>query len=652
VFTKDGRFLISPGPNLTMSVWNYPEGTLARSLAGPATRYDENSSIQGLALSPDETKIAASGFGRNGRTVRVFSFDDGSEVCAFDAFCGPLQWLSDSSHLLCIENKTSSPGITCYSVPSATEVSRIRMPLDWTLVGAALDSADAVVAFYRKPGRKDAKLARYRIEKGNISQKASVSINVPSRSHETAFAFSAATDLAAIAQGHDEFVIYDVGSRRHELGGGYMYSGGISFDASGTRLAGKTCIGFHGDNRPYEDIDITSMDGDRGWCGRDDDAVFENVFRGPMGISWAPDGRSLATCSAPLLNAWLKPVGVGVELWDVVSGKAQNESGHRGEITSLVPAGSRSFASAGADGTIRMWNIASGREDWIRCWPEAGHRGATVQHIPDESLLVGAGAGPKEGFVRTCRAADGEDIGSMRGHSVCWDPDRRRLWVVDETIGLYIASYATALAREPQPAMPLRDEIISKLGPGLWAPRVSLQHGGRWIMLHNDKELVVAEWPGLADVYRVRPKTGVSMAALTPTCDYLLFADNPGGEVTTVDIKQGAVIAVSERRNARDFEVGDVLAVSQDSKLFAWGKRAQRVEVFELHSSEFLGATPKWLPATAACFLDATTLLVGGADGLISTWPLATLGNTDACVSSPERLDGSTYGSNLTDSLD
>jgi WD40 repeat protein len=171
----------------------------------------------------------------------------------------------------------------------------------------------------------------------------------------------------------------------------------------------------------------------------------------------------------------------------------------------------------------------------------------------------------------------------------------------------------------------MRDEIVSKLGASGWEPRVSLEHGGRWIILHNDNELVVAGWPGLEDVYRARPKTGVSMVALSQDCDYLLVADNYGGEVMTVDLKQGVVIAASERRNSREFEVGDVLAVSPDSKFFAWGKRAQRVEVFELRTGTFLGATPTWLPATAACFLDTTTLLVGGADGMISAWPIASL---------------------------
>jgi hypothetical protein len=115
------------------------------------------------------------------------------------------------------------------------------------------------------------------------------------------------------------------------------------------------------------------------------------------------------------------------------------------------------------------------------------------------------------------------------------------------------------------------------------------------------------------------------MVALTPGCDFLLVADNPGGEVTTIGLQNGEAVAVSERRKWRDFEVGDVLAVSTDSTLFAWGKRAQRVEVFELHTGKFLGSTPKWLPATSVCFLDTTTLLVGGADGLISAWPLAAL---------------------------
>ena len=620
LFTKDGRFVISPGPSLTVSVWNYPEGTLDRSLAGPATRYDKASAIKGLALSPDETKIAASGFGPEGMTVRVFSFDDGSEICYFDAFCDQLLWLPDSQNLLYIDTRSSMPGVKVFHLPSATSTGALQMPMDWTLVGVFLDSADGLVVFYRKPGKKDAKLAKYRIIDGQLSQKPTVSITVPSGGwYEAAFAFAPTTGKAAIAQGGDPVSIYDLTSKRLEAV--LTHSGmsdGVSFDPAGKRLAMKERIRKPQEgNRPHERLVVQSLTNEK------DTVVVPDVFRGSMAMSWGPDGEGLATWSAH-----------GLETWNSRSGEPRDASGHRGEVTSIVATGPKSFASAGADGTVRMWNSDGDREQWIRYWPEAAHRGARSCALLDESVIVGMVTGPSEAFVRASRVDNGEEIATVCGDGVYVDSDRHCLWVSSNqfkgdsgwTRGM--ESFTYALKPSPKPQRISLDDVLLQLGfkknEG-WVPRVSLEHGGRWLVVHNDKQLVVADWPDLTEVYRVMPKTGISMAVVVPSGAFLLVADNPGGAVSVVAMPSKTVSATIERRSASRFEMGDLLTVSPDSTLCAWCKRSQRVEVYEVETGKLIGATPEWLPATTACFIDASTLLVGSRDGMISSWPLREL---------------------------
>lgn len=616
VFTKDGRFVITPGPNLTVSVWNYPEGTLARSLAGPATRYDEASMIKGLALSPDETKLAASGFGPKGMTVRIFSFDDGSEVCSFDDFCDQLLWLPNSQHLLCIASKWSAK-VKVFCTKSAASTGQSLMPLDWTLVGVFLDSDDGLVAFYRKSAKKDAKLAKYRIIDGQISQKPAVSITVPSgRWYEAAFSFARSTGKAAIAQGGDAVAIYDVNSKRLEcvLAHSHM-ADGVSFDPAGKRLAMKERIDNPQDaNHSKERLVVQSMTNER------DTVVVPDVFRRRMAISWAPDGEGLATWSSH-----------GLEIWSSRSGEPRDVSGHRGDVTSIVAIGSNSFASAGVDATVRMWTADGGREQWIRHWPEAAHHGVRLCALRDASVIVGMGIS----FVRASRVDDGDEIATVCGDGVYVDSDRQCLWVSGhefqgESGSTYgMASLTYALKPSPKPQRIPLDDVLVQLGGFTrnegWVPRVSLEHGGRWLMVHNDKQIVVAEWPGLTEVYRAKPNTGVSMALVVPSGEFLLVADNPGGAVSVVAMRTKTVCATSERRTSGPFQVGDVLTASPDSKLFAWGKRWQRVEVYEVETGQLIGVTPEWLPATTACFLDDSTLLIGGRDGLISKWTLADL---------------------------
>lgn len=617
LFTKDGRFVISPGPSLTVSVWNYPEGTLDRSLAGPATRYDKASAIKGLALSPDEKKIAASGFGPEGMTVRVFSFDDGSEICSFDAFCDQLLWLPDSQNLLCIDTRSSMPGVKVFHLPSATMMASLQMPLDWTLVGVFLDSADALVAFYRKPGKKDAKLAKYRIIDGQLSQKPAVSITVPSGGwYEAAFSFTPTTGKAAIAQGSDPVSIYDLTSKRLETVLPHSgMSDGVSFDPAGKRLAMKERIRKPQEgNGWHERLVVQSITNEK------DRVVVPNIFRRSMAISWTPDGKGLATWSA-----------VGLEMWNSRSGEPREASGHRGAVTGIAAIGTNSFVSAGVDGTVRMWNADSSREQWIRHWPEVAQRGARLYALPNQALFVGCGTGSSEAFVRVSRCDEGDGIATICGDDVYLDSHRRCLWVSSNestarsgfTRG--IKSFAYDLKPSPKQQQLSRDDVLLQLGfkknEG-WEPRLSLEHGGRWLVVYNDKQLVVADWPDLTEVYRVTPKTGISMAVVVPSGEFLLLADSPGGAISVVALVSKTVSATIERRSSRRFEMGDLLTVSPDSKLCAWCKRSQHVEVYEVETGQLIGATPEWLPARTVCFLDGSSLVVGSSDGTISKWTL------------------------------
>jgi WD40 repeat protein len=74
-------------------------------------------------------------------------------------------------------------------------------------------------------------------------------------------------------------------------------------------------------------------------------------------LAFTPDGKGLAT--AAVLQGWHREVN----FWDVETGQLQRSfAGHRAEITGVAvgPDGAM-LASGSADGTIKLWNIQSGR---------------------------------------------------------------------------------------------------------------------------------------------------------------------------------------------------------------------------------------------------------------------------------------------------
>jgi tRNA A-37 threonylcarbamoyl transferase component Bud32 len=110
--------------------------------------------------------------------------------------------------------------------------------------------------------------------------------------------------------------------------------------------------------------------------------------RGPVkALTYSPNGRLLASGGAD---------GV-IKLWDVATGKDQGTlEGHKGAVESLAfsPDG-KTLASASADGTVRLWGVVSGKEKASL----PGHPRGTgaVAFSPDGKTLA---AGEFDGTVR------------------------------------------------------------------------------------------------------------------------------------------------------------------------------------------------------------------------------------------------------------
>jgi WD40 repeat protein len=162
------------------------------------------------------------------------------------------------------------------------------------------------------------------------------------------------------------------------------------------------------------------IEGDRDWVWVWDVPDSKNTrtikaHPGPVrAVSFSPDGRRLASAGAD---------GT-VKMWDVATGQEMLtlERGHPSGISRVAfsPDGRR-LASSSSDGTVKMWDVATGQE--TRALEEDYHRGLLGRSIRWLDPHLSRIAFPSPGSMTVFDTATGQERLTLESHTgaiTCW----------------------------------------------------------------------------------------------------------------------------------------------------------------------------------------------------------------------------------------
>ncbi len=287
--------------------------------------------------------------------------------------------------------------------------------------------------------------------------------------------------------------------------------------------------------------------------------------------------------------------------------------GHAGSVSCLAfAADGKRAVSGGEDGTLRVWDTATGRE--LRCIEGPAGSGSAVVFSPDGKSLAAA----RERTLHLWDAESGREVRQFRGHTdlvqcLVFSPDGR--WIASGGRERCLRLWDAATGREVR--------TFGGHSGGVHALAFSrdgrrLTSGGRdgavrvWDT-ESGRELGTLEGHA-GEVYSLAPSGNDKLAAGTAKGIVIIWDLNSGKETQRLAAAEGAIVALQWAADGRCLLTG----ASQHH-----AATAAPLRVWDVASgkevSRFLGESVESVQCVAFT-ADGRAALTGGAGGTIQWW--------------------------------